>query len=245
MDLEILRKIGVSDGEIKIYNVLLGTGATSVDGLNKKTGVDRRNIYDILNKLIERGFVSYMEENGKKTFRASNPESILNYLDEKRSDLEGVKEEITKLIPSIQQLLIPKPEEQFAEIFRGSEGMKSVWNDMLNYDAIYWIGSGLYVPERYPAFWKDWNKRRIKKRVESYNLIRHEKRGAFSEKEFKNFKFLPKEFSGNPTVTVIYGNKVVQQLFSGKMFFFVITSRELAENYKRYHRFLWDKVAKP
>ena len=103
----------------------------------------------------------------------------------------------------------------------------------------------LYVPERYPAFWKDWNKRRIKKRVESYNLIRHEKRGAFSEKEFKNFKFLPKEFSGNPTVTVIYGNKVVQQLFSGKMFFFVITSRELAENYKRYHRFLWDKVAKP
>jgi hypothetical protein len=25
---------------------------------------------------------------------------------------------------------------------------------------------------------------------------------------------------------------------------FVIKSRELAENYKKYHKFLWDKVAK-
>ena len=57
-------------------------------------------------------------------------------------------------------------------------------------------------------------------------------------------KFLPKEFSGNPTVTAIYGNKVAQLLFGEYMNVFVIESKELAENYKKYHKYLWDKVAK-
>lgn len=245
MDLEILGKIGISEGEIKIYGVLLEIGATSVNTINAKTGIDRRNIYDILNKLIERGVVSYIEENGKKTFKAADPESLLSYIEEKKSSLESVKEELSRFIPSIRTLLNSKMEESFAEIFRGSEGMKSVWNDMLNYDAIYWIGSGLYVPDRFPAFWEDWNKRRIKNHVKSHHLFRYEKRGEIPKKKYKSFKILPEEFSGNPTATVVYGNKVAQLLLGEKIFVFVITSKELAENYKLYHQFLWNKVAKP
>jgi len=54
MNLEILRKIGLSEGEIKVYNALLEIGVTSINNIHKKVGVDRRNIYDILNKLIEK-----------------------------------------------------------------------------------------------------------------------------------------------------------------------------------------------
>ena len=57
-------------------------------------------------------------------------------------------------------------------------------------------------------------------------------------------KFLPPEFSGSPTVTVAYGDKVAQLLFGEYINVFVIESKELAENYKKYHKYLWDKVAK-
>ena len=46
-------------------------------------------------------------------------------------------------------------------------------------------------------------------------------------------KRLPPEFSGNPTVTVVYGSKVAQMLLGEEISVFVIKSKELAENYKK------------
>ncbi|MFA6023364.1 MAG: helix-turn-helix domain-containing protein [Candidatus Pacearchaeota archaeon] len=244
MKLEILKKIGLSEGEIKIYNALLEIGVTSINNIHEKVGIDRRNIYDILNKLIERGLVSYIEENGKRVFKISNPDKILSYIEEKKSSLDEVKSEVEKIIPSMQDIFKSKKQELFAEIFKGAEGLKAVWDDLLNYDSIYWIGSGLYVPDRFPAYWKEWNQRRIKRKVGSYHLFRYEKRKEVNKKLFTTCKFLPLEFSGNPTVTVVYGDKVAQMILGENISVFVIESKELAENYKKYHKFLWDKVAK-
>jgi HTH-type transcriptional regulator, sugar sensing transcriptional regulator len=244
MDLEILKKIGLSPGEIKVYNALLEIGVTSINNIHEKVGIDRRNIYDLLNKLIERGLVSYIEENGKKVFKISNPDKILSYIEEKKSALEEVKGEVSKIMPTMQEVFKSKKQEMFAQIFKGPEGLKAVWDDLLNYEAIYWIGSGLYVPKRFPAYWKEWNQRRIKRKVGSFHLFRHEKRKEVDKKLFTTCKFLPPEFSGNPTATVVYGDKVAQMILGENINVFVIESKELAENYKRYHKFLWDKVAK-
>lgn len=250
MNLELLRKLGLSDGEIKVYTALLDIGVSSINNIHEKVGIDRRNIYDILNKLIERGLVSYIEENNKKVFKITNPEKILSYIEEKRSNLSDIKQEVSKLIPQIQEIYQSKKNELFAEIFKGPEGLKAVWDDMLNYDNIYWIGSGMYVPIGFPAYWDDWNKRRMKKKIGSYHLFRHDKKEevknkkGFEKNNITNWKFLPKEFSGNPTVTATYGNKVAQLLFGEYINVFVIESKELAENYKKYHKYLWDKVAK-
>ena len=250
MNLEILKKIGLSEGEIKVYSALLEIGVTSINSIHEKVGMDRRNIYDILNKLIERGLVTYMEENGKRVFKVSNPDKLISYIEEKKSSLNEVKNEVEKIMPTMQEVFKSEKQELFSEVFRGAEGMKAVWDDLLNYDNIYWIGSGMYVPLRFPAFWNDWNARRMKKKVGSYHLFRSDKREdvenrkGFDKNKISNWKFLPAEFSGNPTVTVAYGDKVAQMLLGESISVFVIQSKELAENYKKYHKFLWDKVAK-
>lgn len=244
MNLEILKKMGLSEGEIKIYNALLEIGATSLNKIHQKVRIDRRNIYDILNKLIERGLVSYMNENSKKIFRISNPDKLISYIEEKKSNLNEVKKEVEKIIPAMHKIVDTKKQELFAEIFKGSEGLKAVWDDILNYNAVYWIGSGLYVPQRFPAYWKEWNQRRIKRKIKSYHLFRFEKRKEVDKKLFPTSRFLPQEFSGNPTATVIYGNKVAQMILGENISVFVIQSNELAENYIKYHQFLWDEVAK-
>lgn len=210
----------------------------------EKVGVDRRNIYDILNKLIERGLVSYIESDGRRVFKISNPEKILSYIEEKKSTLDWVKKEVSAIMPEMQEIFEAKKQEFSAEVFKGAEGMKAVWDDMLNYKDIYWIGSGMYVPDKFPAYWSDWNKKRLKRKVGSHHLFRFEKRKDVNKKLFTSCKFLPKEFSGSPTVTVTYGDKVAQMLLGENIFVFVIESKELAENYVRYHKFLWDSVAK-
>lgn len=244
MDLNFLKKLGLSKGEIKVYLALLETGATSINNIHEKVGMDRRNIYDILNKLIEKGFVSYFEENKKRIFKTTDPNKILSYISEKKENLNIIEKEAEKTIPLLQNIFKKEKEELFTEIYRGSEGLKASWDDMLNYDAIYWIGSGNYVPDKSPAFWKDWDKRRAKKKIKSIHLFRHEKKKEVNKKLVKEYKFLPKEFSGNATVTAVYGDKVSQMLFEKKILVFVIKSKELAENYKRYHEYLWKHVAK-
>jgi sugar-specific transcriptional regulator TrmB len=250
MNLEILKKIGLSEGEIKVYKAVLELGATTLNSIHEKVRIDRRNIYDILNKLIERGLISYFDENGKRTFRVSNPNKLISYIEEKKSNLDSIKKEVEKIIPEVQEIFNSKKEETFAEIFKGPEGMKAVWDDMLNYPEIRWIASGMYVPNRFPAFWDDWNRRRMRKKVGSYHLFRSDKkeelaaRKGFDKNKITDWKFLPSEFSGNAAVTVIYGDKVVLQLLGEEIQVFVIKSKELAENYKKYHKYLWDKVAK-
>lgn len=246
MNLDILKKMGLSEGEVKVYSALLETGATSMNSIHEKVGIDRRNIYDILNKLIERGLVSYIETDGKRTFKISNPDKLLSYIEEKKSGLDEVKNEVAKIIPVMQDIFKSEKQELFAEIFQGAEGLKAVWDSILEFDKSYWLGSGYYVPDRFPAYWREWNKRRRKQNHQGIHLFRYEKRGDAKARPeaYSKAKILPPEFSGNPTVTVVYGNKVAQMLLGEEIRVFVITSKELAENYKKYHKYLWDKVAK-
>ena len=74
--------------------------------------------------------------------------------------------------------------------------------------------------------------------------MRIEMKKEVKQMPYEHIKFLPKEFSGSPTVVGIYGNKIVNFLFGENLFAFVIESKELSENYKRYHKYLWEKVAK-
>ena len=246
MKLDLLRGIGLSDGEIKVYDALLEIGATSINMIHERVGIDRRNIYDILNKLIERGLVSYIETDGKRTFKISNPEKILSYIEEKKSGWDIVKKDVKKIIPEMKKIFNSEKQELFAEIFKGPEGMKAVWDDILNYKDSYWLGSGYYVPDKFPAFWNDWIKRRNKRGARTHHLFRYEKRQDVIDRPtaYTEAKILPPEFSGNTTVTVVYGDKVAQMMLGENINVFVIQSKELAENYKRYHKFLWDNIAK-
>ena len=245
MELNILRKIGISEGEIKVYSALLDLGKSPINKIHEKTGIERRNIYDILNKLIERGLATYVNENKKRFFQISHPSKIIGYIEEKKNQLEKTEEEVKKDIPLIMEKFNIKKDSINAEIYRGYEGIKAVWEDMLNHKEIYWMGSGRYLPKKFPQWFANWNNRRVKLKVKIINLMRNELRKEIKKPyEYECIKFLPKEFSGNPTVMCVYGNKTINFLFGADFFAFVIENKELAEDYKRYHEYLWKKVAK-
>ncbi|MCA9485875.1 MAG: hypothetical protein KC506_03460, partial [Nanoarchaeota archaeon] len=71
------------------------------------------------------------------------------------------------ILPSLTEAYNAKKFDIDSEVFRGQEGIKAVWEDMLNYKEIRWIGSGNYMPNKFPAFFSNWNKRRNKKKIAS------------------------------------------------------------------------------
>jgi len=241
---DLLRKIGLSEGEIKVYLALLDLGRAPVNKIHEKVGIERRNIYDILNKLIEKGVITYVKENKKRFFKLAHPSKLFGYLDEKAQNVERIKKDVEKELPNIIKQFDFNKLNINAEIYRGKEGIKAVWDDMLNYKENRFIGSGRYVPIKMPHYFASFNRRRIEKRVRWLNLIRDDLRGKTKAMKYETIKFLPKEFNGSPNVIFIYGDKVANLLFTEEFFAFVIESKELADSYRKYHQYLWDKVAK-
>ena len=244
MSLEILRKIGLSDGEIKVYNALLDLGTSSLNQIHENTGIERRNIYDILNKLIEKGLIGYITENKRKVYSITAPNKILGYIEERKHEIDNIKYEINLEMPAIVERYNSKKSKISAQVLRGSNGVKAIYEDILNYKVHYFIGGGRYVMKNLPHFWDNFNLRRIKEKIKFYNLIRYELKNEIKQLKYEYIKVLPKAFSANPNVIFIWGNKVANVLFEDEFFAFVIESSQIAENYKKYHKYLWDNVAK-
>ena len=250
MALEILRKIGLTDGEIKVYSAVLGIGISTINKIHERTGVERRNIYDILNKLIEKGLVSYTIEKGKRTYQITHPNKIIGYIEEKKHELEMVEEEVGKEIPSIIETFELRKPEIKAEIYRGQDGLKAIFEDMLNYRENWFIGGNGGVQKYMPFFWENWNRRRLKKKVYWRDLIDEDTHMEIFKKmtkeqlrrlQFCDIKVLPKELAG-PHVIFIYGDKIANVLWSENSFAFVIQNKEIADSYKKYFNYLWKVI---
>ncbi len=245
MSLAVLRKLGLSPGEVTVYDAILHLGSAPMNKIHERVGIERRNIYDILNKLIERGVVTYVTENRNRYFRSAHPSKLISLIEEHESELVRVKEEVSKQLPAITKLFEATRPSINSEIFRGEEGMKAAWDDMIEHGDIYWIGAGRYMPKKFPHYFASWNRKRVERNIRIHNILRGELAKEIKQPFTKEtLRFLPEEFSGNPTVIGIWGNKVGNFLFGDELFVFVIESKELADNYRRYHAYLWKHVCK-
>ena len=97
MEKEILKQIGLTDGEIEVYLCLLRIGPSLVSRITKETGLHRTHIYDTLEKLKEKGLVSTFIQSGKNYFKPAKPNKILQFLDEK-------KEKVHSILPQLEEL---------------------------------------------------------------------------------------------------------------------------------------------
>ena len=66
MEYKILEKLGLTETESKIYMILLRLGSTHVTPVIKKAELHRATVYDVLDRLIEKGLVSYIIKEGKR-----------------------------------------------------------------------------------------------------------------------------------------------------------------------------------
>src|SRR3989344_5817490 len=92
-----LHKIGLSDGETKVYLALLKLGSVPVSKLKEETHLHRTTIYDFVEKLLNKGLVTYVVKTGVKYYNAVNPEKLLEYVKEKEETVLDVLPHLAKI----------------------------------------------------------------------------------------------------------------------------------------------------
>jgi sugar-specific transcriptional regulator TrmB len=242
MNKQLLKEIGLTETEIKVYFSLLQIGATSAGKIAEDTGVYRKNLYDALNKLIEKGLVTFVVENKIKVFQPKNPENLLRYLDENKARIDEKKIEIEKLIPELKSQFNSLSPEIESEIYRGLDGIKTILKECLNYKEILFIGATGDVENRLPYFWPQYNKKREKLKCKWKLLLVHEaKNKPLTSSKYYEYKVLPKILSGL-NVIYIYGDNVANILWLEKPLAFVIKHKTLANNYRKYFDYIWETI---
>ncbi|MBT3405656.1 hypothetical protein HN419_00655 [Candidatus Woesearchaeota archaeon] len=230
MNTGFLKEIGLSDGEAIIYIALLKNGSCSVSRLAEFSGQHRTHIYDTLEKLKEKGLVSYVKKSNKKYFQASDPESLLGYIDEKRKRIEDNIDELKKL-KEISR------EKTQVEVYKGTEGMKNLYRDIIKTgEEVCLFGSGGQLREKMPVFAKQYF-RDVKKHGINHKIMFTL---GTEPTESSEYKYLSKEYK-SPLVTYSYGDKAILSIWGEELIGVLIDNKEFAQGFRQQFDLLWNQ----
>lgn len=154
---ELVKEAGLTDGEAKVYLALLEIGSSTTGPIIEKSKVARSFIYNILDKLMEKGLVSYVTRENTKYYEAASPRRILDYIEKRRNQLEESKNKVENLLPQLLFLRETTPSTEI-HVFEGYKGLQTAY---LQYhhrtkkgDEIVALGILPIQEEKYHEFWK-------------------------------------------------------------------------------------------
>jgi HTH-type transcriptional regulator, sugar sensing transcriptional regulator len=247
VDTTYLQEIGLSNAEIKVYLALLKLGSSTTGALSKETDTRKSTIYDSLNRLLEKGLVSYSNKNYVKYFEATGPERIIDFIEEKKRSLTTSEQRVKDLLPELKSMAnFGKPQAE-AHVFLGVEGFKTMRRDVLKHSngELMLLGAISREDKVMPYFYEQWDKERIKKKIKFRMLHKQKTADPLVRKsKLMHIKFLPADID-NPVVINIYGDRVVSLIWKDEYpLCFMVINKDIAQAYKKYFEVLWKLSSK-
>lgn len=235
---ERLSRLGLTSAEAELYLVLLGLSPAFAGALAKKTRFHRSNVYDLLQRLIDKGMVSSVLKSGKKQFFAVEPRKVSSYLDEQQKKVDDQKEVLAQLIPDLERLRFPLSEER-VEVFEDREGLKTVLEDILATKKTvraYGTQGNFSLALRYS--FKHFLHRFEEKKMRMMVVFSKTPKQKPFRWSFACVRYLPEKHA-SPTETMIYGDTVAIFVFTAKPRVILIRSASVASAYRSYFDVLW------
>ncbi len=241
----VLEELGLTSNESKVYEALLSSGSSSIEQIAVRSKAHRRNIYDVLSKLLEKGLISEAFIHNRKEYRAIHPSRLLDLLQEKEKKLEAV-------MPDLEKRFTRYEEEEAAYIYKGINGFKQYLQDILDVgETVHFIGAKAYwLDPRLQHFLVKFDQERKRKGIEFMHIFDHEikeQKPEILKLVGKPYKFFPKEYS-SPAAVDIFGDRVVTFVgiqpgqLDEEPIQFVMRSKRLADGYRKFFQFMWDKL---
>jgi len=119
-----LRKLGLSEKEVRVYLAGLELGPSSVQKIAKKAKITRPTTYEIIKTLEEKGLFTETKQKKKRLFVAQSPERILGVMRIQKREIEEKEREFIRVIAALESKY--SKEKEGAEVFKGREGLKAL-----------------------------------------------------------------------------------------------------------------------
>jgi sugar-specific transcriptional regulator TrmB len=231
MDTKTLEMLGLEQKQAKIYLALLQLKQATATKISEDTRIERTLCYSIINKLIDKGLISYIIQNNVKYFKSAPPEKLMQ-------DLKEKQEQLTNIMPQLIGLTKLNREKTRAELYQGKEGIKTVLKDIIKVgkDHIIFGEDGLQFEKLFPIYSKQFVKKLEKENIKERVLFKA--KGDMVKAKGSEFRYLPDDYF-SPTCTVVYGNKTAIIIWSEPFLTILIENKEVARSYRNYFEILW------
>lgn len=250
---ELLASIGLNAQEVKVYIHMLESGPITAGKLAKKIAVPRASVYDMLQKLHDKGVVKRSLKAGIRSFTAEPPEKITQLFQSKITLLEQKKKQFETLVPELHNKLSPDLLNPQFQIYEGIEGVQSALKDLLLYydteTLSFWpMKSMLNITPAH--FYHYLNRERIRnnlyiRAIWPVNQVVSSKEYPFLGigKDFKREIRIAPEAIESTMGYWVYGNKVMFVSSKRESFAFIIESAELAQMQRTQFDMIWNVSA--
>lgn len=117
-----LRKLGLSEKEVKVYLVGLELGPSPVKDIAKRVKIPRPTVYEIIKKLEEKKLFIEIKKGKRRLFVAQSPIQILRILKIQKREIEEKEREFTRIVAALEAKY---GKEKELRIFKGKRGFKT------------------------------------------------------------------------------------------------------------------------
>jgi HTH-type transcriptional regulator, sugar sensing transcriptional regulator len=247
MDRQILEKIGLTKTEVKIYLALLELGQSTTTNIVRKAGIHASKVYEFLDKLIQKGLVSYVIKSNKKFFSAADPSIIKEFLREKQKSITEQEDEVEKILPDLRSIMKSNEDAIHSEVYEGLRGAKSIYEKILSTlkkgETQFIIGAPRIGNEVLEGFLLEWHKKRIKKGIKCryiYDSNAKEYGEVREAMPLTEVRYLPNNISSPMWIEIFGDYVVIGHIKARNAVLFLIHDKEIAKGYLDYFKLIWN-----
>lgn len=229
-----LQEIGLNENEAKVYLQVLKDQGETASTIAKRAKINRTTAYLELDNLTQKGLVSYVIKNKKRSYQAADPKKLVEILEEKKLKINKIMPQLKGLHKSINPFKI--------EVLEGKEGVKTLYNKIID-EAREVCAFGVtgkandLLRFEIPHLDEKLKQKNMKIRYLANEDVKRQKLASVAQT-----KYMPKEIKSEIT-TIIFNDKVaIQSLIKENIFVTLITDKELSKGYKNYFEFMWNSI---
>ncbi|MBI2668349.1 hypothetical protein HYX14_00755 [Candidatus Woesearchaeota archaeon] len=243
---KLLTDAGLTQNEARVYMALLQTGKAQSGKIVQKAVISGGKVYETLYKLMDKGLVEVVVENGVKQFHASDPKSLLIYMDEQKSKLMEQTKKLQNIVPELQKMKEFQEPPENVYLIKGFRGIKPiVYNIMQEAQSDAKImGVRSSKSRKFNIFWQHWHKERI--------VLKKNARMLFTDRDteywnfFKDLKFteIRSTPSLSPSAIMIIDDHSFIFSYDQEFTCIHIRSPAIAKSFSSFFEGLWN-IGKP
>src|SRR3989344_1038426 len=235
MNTSILEDIGLTNAELKGYLALLELGNATAGPIIEKSRLQSSVVHMTLNNLVNKGFVSFVKEGQRNHYQATNPNHIIDFINEKKERFQEILPELL----SKQQRAKEKPE---IITFRGIKGIKDLLMELL--EAVgkehHTFGSTAKSLMLGDAWCVNYHKKRAEKGIKAKLLFNESLAHWKAEKKYPKSEVRYTKAGFEPlTETIIRNDKIGIIIWVDKPLGAIIHQKEAAESYDKFFQLMW------
>ncbi len=249
---DILKKLGLDDKEIAVYQVVLKYKKTTPAFVGLHTKISRPTVYSICERLTARGLLVKDLGNRNLAFTPAPSEELTQLLRKDKEELISKEKLISELTNELSMLKsgtnYPVPKIRFIEqesIEQYLYTQTEVWNESIFKSDGYWWGFQDHTLVEHYNGWINWfwqnNPQNAKVRLLS-NSSKIEKKMEDKQYTLREIKYWNKSKLFSAT-TWINGDYIVMIVTDKEPHYLVeIHDKRMAENFREVFKNIWDLV---